>query len=125
VDAYWGQWGSAAGAAIVGVFGGFRYARRGLSRDNVETARDRAEINILKELQEQAKSAQTRAEVAEKERTEALIEVGKLQGQIVVLSERMTVMATELERTRTELSASRMEVQTLNNLVRAHIAATS
>ena len=72
-------------------------------------------------LQRQARVAQERADKAERERTDALIEVGNLQGHLTVLSERMAHMQRELEGAQRALNEAREEVALLNALFRDHI----
>lgn len=107
----------------LGITGAWQYFRRSFSADSVAMARNEAEVNILNILQEQARVAQDRAYKAEHERTEALIEVGKLQGQLTILSDRMTTMQAELVATKSELSAARTEIHELNTLLRKHMSA--
>lgn len=105
----------------LGVLGAWRHFRRAFSADNTEIARNQAEVSILKTLQEQTRRAQDRADVAERERTDALIKVGELQGQLTVLNYRLEQVQHEMAETKMELHAARDEIRTLNVLLRQEI----
>lgn len=99
-----------AGGASVGAFSVWRYFRNTMSRDQVGFTRDRAETGIITVLQEQAMRDRERASIAEKDRNEAMVEIGKLQGQVTALSTTLESMKTELHETREELRAVRVEL---------------
>lgn len=50
-----------------------------------------------------------RAETAEKDRNNGMVEIGKLQGQVTALSAMLEAVKTELHETREELKATREE----------------
>jgi chromosome segregation ATPase len=99
------------GGGAVGAFSVWRYFRNTVSRDHVGISRDRAEAGIITVLQEQALRDRERATMAEKDRNEAMVEIGKLQGQVTALSTTLEVMKAELHETREELRAVRSEMK--------------
>ena len=96
-------------SAGIGVYSTWRFLRRQMSRDDVDMRRDRAEAGIISVLQEQAMQDRQRAETAEKDRNNGMVEIGKLQGQVTALSAMLEAVKTELHETREELKATREE----------------
>lgn len=105
------------GVAVFGVYVWRAFARR-FSRDGVETAKDRAEVDIIAVLREQALADRVRAEKAETQRNDAIVEVGKLQGQVAILSARLEDISKELHETREELRAARAQINVLAALLK-------
>ena len=101
--------GGILGGGALGAYSVWRYFRKTISRDNVDMSRDRAEAGIISVLQEQAMQDRERATGAERERNEAMVEIGKLQGQVTALSTLLETVKTELHETREELKATREE----------------
>jgi hypothetical protein len=88
--------------------------RKALNSVAIDTAHVSAEVNLLAVLQEQAAVATGRAEKAEKERNDALVEVGKLQGQIAALTIKVGFVCEELEKARAEIHGLRNELSGFN-----------
>ena len=105
------------GIAVFGVYIWRTLARR-FSRDGVETAKDRAEVDIITLLRDQARADRERAEKAEGQRNDAIVEVGKLQGEVAILSARLEDISKELHETREELRAARAQINVLAALLK-------
>lgn len=104
--------GGLSGLAVFSVYIWRIFTRR-FSRDGVETAKDRAEVDIIAVLREQARIDRDRAEKAEFERNDAFLRVGELQGQIAVLNMRLEYVVGELNKTRDEFSKARQQISLL------------
>ncbi|VFR43368.1 hypothetical protein ANDA3_3066 [plant metagenome] len=86
------------GAVIASLIGGGFVLRRWLSRDAVERAGDRAEVNIIETLTVQLAAANARADLFASERNGAIREIGELKAQIERLNARVEIMQQQLER---------------------------
>lgn len=105
--------GAVVGGGAIGAYSVWRYFRNTMSRDQVGINRDRAETGIISVLQEQAMQDRARAVAAEKDRNDAMVEIGKLQGQVTALSALLEAVKEELHETREELKATRDEFRVL------------
>lgn len=94
----------AAAVALVGTaWVGIRTYLRNSSRDKVEVAKDRAETDIIKVLQEQLTTALARADRAEQERNNFAMEVGKLNGHIAALEAQIGALQAEIVHLRDDI----------------------
>lgn len=104
-------WMQAAGAAIAGFAGGVIAFRNKWSDSSVETARNNAEIDILRELQEQLKGAYRRVNQAEEARLKAHEEMLGLRQQIAILEHSVTESNRLVQSLREEIERLTQVVQ--------------
>lgn len=76
---------------------------RRLSRDQVEVAKDRAEIDVITTLREQLKEARENERRAIQERNEAMIKLGGLQREVELLREHIDMLNTQATDLRTRV----------------------
>jgi len=86
------------GAIAATVIGGGLMLRKWLSRDAVDRAGDRAEVNIIETLTAQLAAANARADTFAKERNDAIREIGDLKAQVAQLTAKVEIMQNQLER---------------------------
>lgn len=91
----------------------FRHVRRSNSSDKLAVNRDTYEDSLLRALQEQSRLDRERADRAEHERNQAIIEVGQLKGQVQAFSLQLQVVQKQLEDAHEDLSSARDEIRQL------------
>ena len=91
-----GGWIGAIGVALFTMQKIWRAARR----EQVETHRDTAEINMMALLREQAAVANERADRAFAERNNAMEELGRLRGEVATLRAMCLRMESEIDELR-------------------------
>lgn len=92
-----GVWGW-VGGGVASVIGAALMLRKWLSRDAVDRAGDRAEVNIIETLTSQLAAANARADMFAKERNDAIREIGDLKAQVAQLTAKVEIMQNQLER---------------------------
>ncbi|AZW29154.1 hypothetical protein L506_0505 [Bordetella bronchiseptica GA96-01] len=90
--------GGWVGAIAATVIGGGLMLRKWLSRDAVDRAGDKAEVNIIETLTIQLAVATARADAFAKERNESVREIGEQKAQIAKLTVQVEMMQAQLER---------------------------
>lgn len=96
----WQAIGGSIGALVVGLLGGGMWMRRRISSDAAEIANDKAEVDIIKTLQED--NLQLRASLKE-----VNAERDKLWKELADMSASMKIMEFQLSSIREELAALR------------------
>lgn len=104
-------------SAIGGTIGGLLWLRRKTSKDGVEIVKDRAEVDVIKFLQDQRDQAvkdrllmDERYREAEKERFEAKQEVTKLTNEIVNLVSHLNILQEKIESLEAMLNDTRLQL---------------
>lgn len=104
-------------SAIGGTIGGLLWLRRKTSKDGVEIVKDRAEVDVIKFLQDQRDQAvkdrllmDERYREAEKERFEAKQEVLKMSNEIVNLVSHLNILQEKIESLEAMLSDTRLQL---------------
>lgn len=104
-------------SAIGGAVGGLLWLRRKTSKDGVEIVKDRAEVDVIKFLQDQRDQAvkdrlllDERYREAERERFEAKQEVTKLTNEIVNLVSHLNILQEKIESLEAMLNDTRLQL---------------
>lgn len=94
---------SLIGAALSGLIIGGMWLRSKISRDNVQIANDRAEINMLEDYRKE--NGELRASLSEvtAERNKLYREIGEMAGSIRALEERSQALEKTIDQLRSEI----------------------
>lgn len=90
--------GGTAGTGVVGWI--VRTLVRRLSRDQVEVAKDRAEIDVIATLREELKNSRLNEAKAVLERNEAMIELGGMRREVELLREHIKMLNDQADNLR-------------------------